>query len=493
MVLVAQSKVHLLLTVSMTSVGHLLQNCTPTWWTKNSKDLVTELATVMIEDGDIFNSHDVVSLFTNTPIQETLSIIKNRLIADTKLKQRTLLEVEDIMELTEFIATTTYFSFRGTLYKQKFGTAMGSPVSPLLANLFMEWLEQEAMATAPIECRPKLWKRYVDDILEIVKKNEVENLTNHLNQIDKSNSIKFTHEEEKEGTIPFLDTLIVRKPDKSVKLLVYRKATHTDQYLSFQSHHPLQQKLGVIRTLMDRCHSIVTEPEDKEKEMSHIKTALKVCGYPEWSFVKVEQQQKQKQELGKNKKQPEKTEEKKVGIVILPYVRGCTEQLQRIFHKYNIFTAVKPHRTLRSMLVHPMDKIDKENKCNVVYKVKCKNCEKCYIGETGRQLKTRIGEHKEDVKSVPSQAMTRSQRKDSTSVRHKSAISDHIHQNNHVIEWENISIVDREDNRQCRQIRESIAIKSHHDAVMNRDEGSYDLGQVWDCVLTSIKLEEGGH
>ncbi len=136
--------------------------------TKNSKDLATELSTVLIEDGDIFNAHDVVSLFTNTPIQDTLSIIRRRLAEDMTLKQRTLLEVEDIMELTEFIATTTYFSFRGTLYKQKFGTAMGSPVSPLLANLFMEWLEQEAIATAPIECRPKLWKRYVDDILEIV-------------------------------------------------------------------------------------------------------------------------------------------------------------------------------------------------------------------------------------------------------------------------------------------------------------------------------------
>ena len=47
---------------------------------------------------------------------------------------------------------------------------MGSPVSPIVANLYMEWLEQEAVATAPLTCQPRLWKRYVDDVLEIIKK-----------------------------------------------------------------------------------------------------------------------------------------------------------------------------------------------------------------------------------------------------------------------------------------------------------------------------------
>ena len=83
------------------------------------------------------------------------------------------------MDLTEFIATTS-FSFRRQLFKHKFGTTMGSPVSPILANFFMEWLEQQAIATAPIDCKPKLWKRYVDDILEIINRGKVEALTDHL-------------------------------------------------------------------------------------------------------------------------------------------------------------------------------------------------------------------------------------------------------------------------------------------------------------------------
>ena len=131
------------------------------------------------------------------------------------------------MELLEFVLTTTYFSFqvRGDIYKQKFGAAMGSPCSAIIANIFMEWLEQGANADAPPPCPPKLWKRYVDDILEIIPRGSTQALTEHLNHADPTNSIKFTHEEETEGKIPFLDTLICRKEDGSVKLQLYPKKT----------------------------------------------------------------------------------------------------------------------------------------------------------------------------------------------------------------------------------------------------------------------------
>ena len=73
-----------------------------------------------------------------------------------------MLEVDDIMELLEFILTTTYFCFNGQIYRQKFGTAMCSPVSPLVADMFMEHLEQKLLNTAPEDLKPKLWKRYVE-------------------------------------------------------------------------------------------------------------------------------------------------------------------------------------------------------------------------------------------------------------------------------------------------------------------------------------------
>ncbi|XP_071956011.1 uncharacterized protein [Antedon mediterranea] len=408
----------------------------------NSKSLAEEMTAIMIDDGDILNSHDVVSLFTNTPIEKALDVIKDRLINDKTLNQRTNLNPDDVIALLEFICTTTYFSFRGQIYRQIFGAAMGSPVSAILANLFMEWLEREAIATSPLDCKPKLWRRYVDDVLEIIQKDSTQKLTDHLNSIDPTGNIKFTFEEEDQGKIPFLDTLIVGKEDGSLKLLVYRKKTHTDQYLNFQSQHPLHQKLGVIRTLMDRMENIVTEEADKKEEEVKIRNALRKCGYPKWTLDRVKQQIKNKQPKQRNKNKESETPSK--GMVVLPYVEGVAEQAQRIFKKYGISTAMHPTNTLKSILVHPKDKKDITQTSDIVYDIPCKSCKKSYIGETGRQFGVRLKEHQKYTDTVTNRKYTRAARKESTSEIHKSAITDHAAQENHIIDWEGANILDRD-------------------------------------------------
>ena len=116
--------------------------------------------------------------------------------------------------------------------------------------------------------------------MTFLNKSKPDSKTDHLNKVDITNSIEFTHEMESEGKIPFLDTLIVRKDDVSVKVLVCRKKTHIDQMLHFTSHHPLQYQYGVIRTLLDRCYDLVTEDKDQEEEEQHIRQAQStVCGH----------------------------------------------------------------------------------------------------------------------------------------------------------------------------------------------------------------------
>ena len=166
---------------------------------KNVKDLAQEMSEVLIQDGEMFNSHDVVSLFTNVPIFQAIEVVRQRLNNDSTLKKRTNLSVDNIMDLLEVILTTTYFMFRGQIYQQRFSTAMGSPVSPVIANIYMEFLEQKAIATAPIDCVPRLWKRYVDDVLKIINSGKVDQLTVHLNQVDATGNIKFTYEQESDG------------------------------------------------------------------------------------------------------------------------------------------------------------------------------------------------------------------------------------------------------------------------------------------------------
>jgi len=187
---------------------------------KNSRHLADFMKDFTIDDDDSFVTHDVLALFTNTPIPETLNYIRHKLENDVTLCNRTNLNKDDIMELLELICSTTYLNFDGTTMQQKFGTAMGSPVSALIANFYMEKLEHKALQTAAADCRPKIWKRYVDDVLDVIKKHTVKNFTDDLNSIDYNNSIKFAYEEETNGVTRFLDLLINRQQDKTVKIQV---------------------------------------------------------------------------------------------------------------------------------------------------------------------------------------------------------------------------------------------------------------------------------
>ena len=128
-------------------------------------------------------------------------------------------------------------------------------------------------------------------------------LTEHLNSIDTTGRTKFTYDEESDNFLLFMDKLMTRKEDGTVKLVVYRKKTHTDQCINFTSQYPIHQKLGVIKTLLDRCNTIVSKPEGSEKEVEHITKALNICSYSSWSIKKMIEQQFQK---GKTKEKKEK-------------------------------------------------------------------------------------------------------------------------------------------------------------------------------------------
>ena len=117
---------------------------------------------------------------------------------------------------------------------------MGSPVSPIVANLYMEYLEQKALSTAPHP--PMFWHRFVDDTFVIHMEANKQGFLQHINRVDPA--IKFTVENNKEnGSIPFLDTIVKPEVDGTLSITVYRKPTYTDQYLQWDSHHPSQPNL----------------------------------------------------------------------------------------------------------------------------------------------------------------------------------------------------------------------------------------------------------
>ena len=139
---------------------------------------------------------------------------------------------------------------------------MGSPVSALVVNLYMEFSEGLALESAPT--RPILCKQYVDDTCCIMKEDAADKLIDHLNSVQPT--IKFIVELEKDGALPFLDTLLQRKQDDSLNITVYGKPIHTDRCLHFSSHHPTHARRGLVKCLYNTARNIIISQEDLQKE-----------------------------------------------------------------------------------------------------------------------------------------------------------------------------------------------------------------------------------
>ena len=216
------------------------------------------------------------ALFTSVPVDPALKVIKDLLENDPTLKERTVLPVEDITLLLEFCLKNTYFSFQGQFDEQVEGLAMGSLVNLILANLYMEYFEQKALSTAPT---PRFWHRYEDDTFVIEEEIHKQDFLQHINSVDPA--IQFTVEKSKEdGAIPFWDTIVKPEVDGKLSIALYRKSTHTDQYLQWDSHHHLQARFSVIHTLSHRAQTVCSNPELLHKEKTHLRNALNQCKYP---------------------------------------------------------------------------------------------------------------------------------------------------------------------------------------------------------------------
>ncbi len=179
------------------------------------------------EQTDRLLSFDVESLYTKVPVAEALEIVCRKLeqwVEDdehddrnpdetsrnsTALKEVTSLSVKGIMSLLDYILSDVFFVYDDRLYHQRTGLPMGGRLSPVLANLFMEHFEDQALKTYPIS--PRMYLRFVDDLFLIwdSSKGDFKEFLNHLN--NQNDQINLTFEEEADASLPFLD-LMIRRP-----------------------------------------------------------------------------------------------------------------------------------------------------------------------------------------------------------------------------------------------------------------------------------------
>jgi len=342
---------------------------------------------------------------------------------------------------------------------------MGSPVSSTVANLFMEDFEDRALSLATEkQFAPRLWKRYVDDVYSIIKLIFVSLLLDHLN--NQHEQINITSEQEKDNKLAFLDTN-TRRQNSRIVTSVFRKETHTNRVLSFESHHPVSAKRAVVLSLFDRVrtHFSKEDVEGQEKEKDLLFDVLRANGYPrlfvEQTLHKSELNRKRRLET-KNECSQEKEKEEIKSVVVIPYVENVSEQVKRLLAPLGIKVVCKADKWQWRICSGLKDVIPMENKTGVVYEIDCNDCQASYIGETLRSIKTRIEEHKRH---------SRNGRFD------LSAVAEHSIFNNHTIDWEGSKIIGREDRWHARKIKEALLI-SKHNPTMNKDKGT-ELSLSW--------------
>ena len=436
---------------------------------KDSKSFSDHLRTVKISGEEELVSFDVSALFTSIPVPTALDVI-NRLftehIEDPEAKDKygcsfrcnTIgLEKDEVMSLLKLVLENCVFTFQDRFYKQLHGAAMGSPCSPVVANIYMEYFENMALGPElPVPIKD--WKRYVDDVFSIIPKGNRVILLQYLNSIDPH--IKFTIEQPNaEGGIPFLDTFPKPKGEK-IAVAVYRKPTHTDRYLDFNSSHPVSAKRAVVRALMDRAENVCSDPEILANEIDHLNKVLHYNNYPQWMI----------KQRGKMEKQdplihPETGNEiQKRFYISVPYFPGLSESFKKIFKYTPVQVCFKGVNTLKSMLMHPKDKVPNDQKKDLVYHWECKadGCKSSYIGETSRALGERVKEHSKSTTS---------------------AILKHCKDFHHPLPSINdFSIVDKDPSQVTREAKEAIHIR-RLDPSLNRNIGKMSIPHCFDNLL----------
>ena len=249
---------------------------------------------------------------------------------------------------------------------------MGSPISPIVANLFMEDLEVQAIRTSTTP--PTLWKRFVDDTFTIIKKTNRDSFLQHLNSIHPN--IKFTCEEVRDdGSMPFLDILITPEEDGSLKTSVFRKPTHTDLYLQWDSHHTIPSKYSVAGTLYHRATTVYSNPQLLQEEEKHLFQALRRCKDPTWTInrAKLRSQNPNRDRTRRIQNQTGQNNNNKQNLyMVVPYHQGLSERVKKACNKFGVQVHFKGGQTIKSLLMAPKDKDPITNKSGVIYRYKCR-------------------------------------------------------------------------------------------------------------------------
>jgi hypothetical protein len=369
--------------------------------------------------------------------------------------------------------------------------------------------------------------KYVDDLLMIIPKEEVENTLTIFNGYNKN--LKFTMELEDDGRLPYLDVELIRQEDGRILTKWFSKPMASNRLLNFKSNHTLKQKLNTALNLMRRvCH--LTTINTARENLPLIRSILEKNNYPVCLIHKLFN------EFITKKSENEKTEKRlEIKYRTFPNVASLTDKLIKCVREFdsNIKICPKNFKTVKNLHSRVKDDIETLMQTMLVYGISCLDCLEIYLGMTYQQRLLKRGEqHFGDIEAVHrlreelkidkmwdfgdeilklkqielekdgsshqklnKEPGKRRKKGDITKLEkldkleklcEKSGLVSHHVKYGHRLDFKNIKIVDRERNRKKLEIIETLHIKTTSNN-MNKKEDLNKIKNCYDGVLTKIR------
>ena len=368
-----------------------------------------------IKHSDLHNAYlvsfDVQSLFTNIPVDEVVKIIVDRLYPSNRMGRKTYLfngfKRLDFERALNWCIKDNVFIFNSRLFVQIDGVAMGSPLAPILADIFMNILLETNIINRESDIKnvaflnycngfeyvARCFTRYVDDIFAAF--NDLETANEFLTFLNGLHpNIKFTIEEEVMGRLPFLDILLKRE-ESCMTTTVYRKSTHSGVYAHFTSFAPFSLKLQLIRSLLHRAYEICSSYELLHAEFERIRVMMMNNGYNcDYIYSVISRFLMRKNSVYSPRFGPKP----KQIYIRLPFLKDATYKLEKCIN--SCLSQIKCG-SLRVKFFYTYSRVSDKLKFkdrsstinNVVYYLKCDKCDADYTGETKRHVPFRMEEH----------------------------------------------------------------------------------------------------
>ncbi|RLU15076.1 hypothetical protein DMN91_012963 [Ooceraea biroi] len=431
----------------------------PNSYVGNGWTFIDKVRNVAIDKCETMVSFDVVSLFTNIPKELVIKAIEKRwdlISVDTKFN------LDQFIYGIDVILNSTSFTFNGRFYSQIYGCPMGSPLSPIVADMVLDDLETICMER--LDFKIKLFYRYVD-VFMILPTDRIQQVLEIFNNYHPR--LCFTVETEKNGTINFLDATVIRDNEALITDW-YRKPTYSGRYINYFASNPLQHKINVITNLVDRA-ILLSDERFHDKNIQILNSILIINCYPP-EFINKHVRNRLKQiEYRKTKNNGSSNNENKIRMCI-PYVKGFSECVARILRGCQVNVTHVINKTLDGIVKCEKDKLERKNKTDVIYRINCKDCDVCYVGQTKRHLNTRISEHLSDIKKCEN---------------NWSVVSKHRDNVDHEFDWSEVEVLHQEKHLRKRLIAEMFYIKKHKTSI-NLQKDTDNLSDMYDLVLTKL-------